>query len=273
MKKLLACDIDGTILHHQPNGRATDYIVAQEDIEAIREFRKQGHFFTFCTGRTLLGVKAVLDEFPIEADAAIISGGARLHRFIHQNPLTTEHLLDFCLPADVAKDIISHFYSRGDCVIYWSDGHNDYAFADRMSDWMKENSPSIISLDEWLSQPRDVSSIGLTPSDNHQSWMKNVVNEIKNIWGNDLECHQNLVTLDICLKGVNKGSGLSHMHRILGGEHQCYAIGDALNDLPMFMEAGSSNAYLRDGGNHELLPYVKQSVSSVAHCIYDILED
>ncbi|MGL5722052.1 MAG: HAD hydrolase family protein [Brevinema sp.] len=272
MKKLLACDIDGTILHRLPEGRATDYLVAQEDLDAIQEFRKQGNFFTFCTGRTLLGVKAVLDEFPIEADAAIVSGGARLHRFLQHSPLTTEKLADFFIPAELATDIITHFYKQGDSVLYWSNGHDDFAFGDRTTDWMKENSPTFVTLEEWLANPSDISSIGLTPLSNPHEWIKQAEKDINSRWDNKLDCHSNLLTLDVSHGGVSKGSGLSHMRQLLGNEHQCYAVGDALNDVPMFKEVGQHNAYLRAGGDERALPHVKKTVSSVAECIYDILE-
>ena len=272
MKKLLACDIDGTLLHHRIDGNNIIYNVHQEDLKAIQEFRRQGNLFVFSTGRTLLGVKAVLNDFPIEADAAIVSGGARLHRFVQLNPLTTEHLIDFSLPSEMAQEIISHFYNQGECVLYWSDGHKDYAFEDRTSDWMKENSPTFITLEEWLAKPGDVSSIGLNPYTDYQAWMTKATHEIKSRWGQELECHQNVGTLDICHEGVNKGSALSHLSKILGGAYQCYAIGDAYNDLPMFVEVGREHSYLRGNGADKILPYVKRSVPTVAECIYDILE-
>lgn len=274
MKKFLASDIDGTLLHVKETKGVRDYHIDPSVFEAIAEFRRQGNLFVFCTGRTLQGVQAITHNFPFEADGAIIAGGASFHFITNTNPLETRRLANFPIHPELANEVIEYYHNRDGFNLYWSDGERDYAFSDRRTAWMDENTPEYLSLGEWLRNPRNVSSISITPEDPTLEAVLSARDSARERWENKLEIHRNKLSLDICTKGVSKGTGITRMEELISGrdsEYICYAVGDAFNDLPMFRSVGKEHSYLIEGGDPELQPYVKKIVPNVAKCIEDIL--
>lgn len=68
-KKLVALDVDGTLLHH--DGRLDD-----EVRDAVRAVADAGHHVVIATGRSILGVEAVFEALTLTDGYAVTSNGA-----------------------------------------------------------------------------------------------------------------------------------------------------------------------------------------------------
>ena len=95
--KILASDLDGTIF--------VEHKIHEDDLKAIKKLRENGHKFIISTGRTLTGIKKVLDIYDIEFDYLVLcNGGIILNdKFeeIHNNKI------DFELGKSVIEDFNS----------------------------------------------------------------------------------------------------------------------------------------------------------------------
>ncbi|WP_425483526.1 HAD family hydrolase [Flexivirga aerilata] len=72
-KKLVALDIDGTLLHH--DGRMSD-----EVRDAVQAVARAGHHVVIATGRSVLGIVPVLETLQLPRGFAVTSNGAVLAR-------------------------------------------------------------------------------------------------------------------------------------------------------------------------------------------------
>ena len=70
MKKFLISDYDGTF--------HIDDESMKNNIEKVKEFRKNGNIFAIATGRAFFDFTKLLDKFNIEYDYLIINHGATL---------------------------------------------------------------------------------------------------------------------------------------------------------------------------------------------------
>ena len=69
--KLLACDLDGTLVETEKN------FIRKDNIEAIKKLRKEGHKFIVSTGRDIKGIKSIFkDNKEIEFDYLVLCNGA-----------------------------------------------------------------------------------------------------------------------------------------------------------------------------------------------------
>lgn len=83
--------------------------------------------------------------------------------------------------------------------------------------------------------------VGLTPfpkTEEEFTWIQDYI-EKKKLWGIDVYRHCD--SYDIVPAGLNKKKGLEYLGRLLGiGPEETLAVGDGVNDYPMFEYAGIS---------------------------------
>ena len=65
--KLVAIDMDGTLLNHKGK-------ISKTTIETLRELRKQGKIFVICTGRNYIDARKPLEEAGLECDLICMNG-------------------------------------------------------------------------------------------------------------------------------------------------------------------------------------------------------
>ncbi len=69
--KLLACDLDGTLVETEKN------FIRKDNIEAIKRLRNKGHKFIISTGRDIKGIKSIFnDNNDVEFDYLVLCNGA-----------------------------------------------------------------------------------------------------------------------------------------------------------------------------------------------------
>ncbi|MGL5722525.1 MAG: HAD-IIB family hydrolase [Brevinema sp.] len=274
-KKLLASDWDGTLSHKVLKDGELISVVSDEDLQAIKEFRRQGNYFALCTGRTPGSVREVLRAFPeLEVDGFILASGGAIYQSSRQNPVEIKEEKSFLIPAKDSVEFIRYFHDTGKYKIHWSSRTINYGLAERNpAQKNRHQGLSIISLDEWIKKPEDVICFGLAPFSGTEEDAFEALDVILSRWGNTMTGFRNTSFVDVCAKGVSKGTGLRYLKGLLANNYESYVIGDAQNDIPMFEEAGKNYAFRMEQGVPELQNLASRSVRSVAECIQQLLDE
>lgn len=265
-KKLLASDWDGTLYRN--------HVITQEDIDAIKKFRQQGHYFALCTGRTPNSIRHTLLNFPdLEIDGFILASGGAIYQATRQHPIEIEEVKSFWIPAKEAAEFVRHFHDTGKYTIYWSTKDTSYGLLERDPSATKAHRLTLISLEDWCKNPEDVLSFGLTPMARTEEDAIEAVESIAQNWGKAMTGFRNLIYVDVSASGSDKGTGINNLNHYLENKYTCYAIGDAQNDIPMFQGVGKEYAFRMAQGAPELKNLASRAVSTIAECIELLLTD
>lgn len=224
---LVVSDIDNTLLSAQKGMPACNATV-------IKLFCRLGGRFTVATGRTVHSVARYLDSIPLTAPA-ITYGGGMLYDFAENRP-TEQHFLNRQAAYDTVRAVLEQFPTVGlevmaengriyvvnpnlQVIRHTYEEKLDYVVArleDLPQNWYKvlfADSPAA------LAPVRQFAQTLLCP---------------------ELQFVQtNTVYYEIMPAGVNKGSALHSLCRLVGvGAQDTFAIGDYYNDLELLKAAG-----------------------------------
>ncbi|MGL5722526.1 MAG: HAD-IIB family hydrolase, partial [Brevinema sp.] len=265
MKKFLFSDIDGTLVINQG--------ISNEDVEAIRRFRAAGHQFILCTGRNPLGTQLFLDSHEdLECDGAVLAGGAGIYRTDESFKL--QLVEQKMIAKETTWEIISYIHDNSPrTAVHWSDGLRRLMLVDRRIDIPKSPTPHLISFDDWKAENQDALVILLTNMDGDTDAIQLVQKDVLKRWGNLIEAHVNKTSVDISVKGANKGGGIRRAMELFGSSNHYFGIGDGFNDLPMFEALGKEQSFFISSGEKELQEYAGTTVDSVAKCIELLMSD
>ena len=214
MKLAFFIDIDRTLIFEGE--------LPKRNIEAIAEARRAGHYVFINTGRSMAVVQPVIKE-NIELDGYVTSLGAYIKigdKVIHED-LVSKESIDKIFP------IIINYAPLvgGDSLCL--------AHPDRCVD---------VKTDGIITSAEDI------PADTiHKLSMLGVASkEEADIIMEDFEMYQHETYFEICPKGNSKATGIKKVKDYLGEGVVTVAIGDSLNDVPMF-EGADYSAAMGDG--------------------------
>ena len=268
-QKLLACDVDGTLIQGH-----TQHI-SQEDLNAIKKFRKAGHLFALCTGRTLVWTTPLIKKFEIQTDGLILCNGSMLYKTNPNSSLDITKIESNSIPNKIGLEILEYFYNLQDYTLYWDDGTTTYEMKDRLlsqlSTIIQENYSTHISIEEALQLTSDFVTIGATPMSCDIETAEQMKKTILEKWGDHVDSFRNQYFVDMAPINSSKGVGVKNFQSYLSNDVDIYAVGDSFNDLPMFETVGKSNAFLMANGESSLATYASNTVKTVAECIDIIL--
>ncbi len=238
--KLLACDLDGTLLDDNSN-------VSNENLAAIGELTKLGIEFTLCTGRTFYEIPQVLREcedirYIIYSDGSVIFD-KKQNKKIYANYIDNK----------TDKKLFNLLSSYDTMIEYYDDGHakTDKSKLNALSYKYYNIDPNYVSV---IEQTR----IGFDDFEKAIDTFTHT--EMLNIFFKEQnereECFERLKELanlnsttsmdnniEIMLSSVSKGNALEILCDTLKiDEKDVIAVGDSCNDLSMFSFAGTSVA-------------------------------
>ena len=268
-QKLLACDVDGTLIQSHKQH------ISKEDLDAIKKFRKAGHLFTLCTGRTLVWTTPLIKEFALQTDGLILCNGSMLYKTNPNSLLDITEIGNTSIPNKIGLEILEYFYNLQDYTLYWDDGKTTYEMKDRLlsqiSTIIQENYSTHVSIEEALKIKANFVTIGATPMSCNIETAEQIKNTVLAKWGTHVTAFRNQYFVDIAPVDSSKGQGLINFQSYLSNDVDIYAVGDSFNDLPMFETVGKSNAFLMANGESSLATYASNTVKTVAECIDIIL--
>lgn len=262
--KLIACDLDGTLIgrNSRPNAR---------DVAALRRARDAGLHVAVCTGRNLNESRAVLEELGLTGPG-IFSGGAEICEMGDGRPIA-RHAMDDAL----ADDVIGLLGSMDLAVLVLGEddgtGHAEYFYTDHgpvhpaTMAWLRHN-----GLDQrpWpASAPRPrVVRVGVVVDSQHEADVTRVIDaklggrvNHHSLHSPGYRCH----VIELFGPRVSKWSGIEQVCGMLGiGSEHAVAIGDDLNDLPMLKAARLS--FAMGTASEHVRAHAKQVTGTQAEC-------
>lgn len=230
MYRLLALDLDGTLLRH-------DKTVDPRDVAAIEELRRSGVTVTIATGRLRTGSIAAARACGIEGAIACMEGS---HLVEVDGSITHAHH-PIAKPALVreAFDGLASFVFDQHAIHHEKIGE---PFAPYISTW----SPDLRVVEEavaWQTEPLAAVAIG---DEAHVARVANALREqtdlfVVNFAITHLPGDRHAVL--VRAKGPTKGTALAQLCERAGCTlAEAVVVGDWLNDVPMFEVAGRSFA-------------------------------
>lgn len=233
--KMVGLDLDGTLLTDQKK-------ITPRTKEVISEAIKRGIIILVATGRPWMGVPEELREFP-GMRYALTSNGARILD-VQEGIVLEEHLL----PQDSAKKVLEICGKYDTLQEIYFDGQG-YAPADKMArvdryhknpnmwEYMRKTRIPVANVFDLLEREnRGVDKVQALFAD---------MEERRTAWSElereaDLELVGSLkYNIEINAAGVNKGTGLVNLGRMLGiRREEIMACGDGDNDTIMLREVG-----------------------------------
>ena len=240
--RLLAIDLDGTLLQR-------DGSVHPRDLAAIARVRKQGVVVTLCTGRLYSGTQQVAKWLELEAPLGCVDGSqVMLHSAsggtsLHQTAISSVHALRL-------RDLLhrrgaARFFVAGDRIIHDAAGA---VFAPYVSTWTGalEQTADLHAHPCWDDAAGVLAAIVVGPMEDIDAAAVEIRTELAahaHLLSFPLTRFEGMGGMIVRAPGRTKGTALQAMGAHLGiGVDQMVAIGDWLNDKPMFEVAGRSFA-------------------------------
>lgn len=238
MIRLIACDIDGTLLHGSETKAAP--VVFQE----IRRLHQRGILFCPASGRQYDSMRRL---FPSDADRLpyVCENGAIVYGPGNPGPVLSKTVMDRTLALKLSGEILA----TPECELMVSGANTSYLcpkkpyFVAHIRDFVGNN-VSIISSPSDI--PEDIVKVS--------SYCRQGARLVEPILSPGWSRHFNVAVagekwLDFTL--ADKGTGLRQLCAALGiGLNEVVAIGDNYNDLPMLDIVG--NPYIMDNAVPDL---------------------
>lgn len=200
MVKLMIFDLDNTLAKL---GKG----IISEDLELLRKIEKQGIMIAVCSGKPVYYLCGFLRQVELNAPILIGENGAVIQFGVNLPPKKS-----FILPySSKAKDVIRDLERR-----------------------ITEKLP-----DMWY-QPNQV---GLTPFPKTEVQFDEIESILEECKADqkDVVVYRHIDSFDITPKGIDKKAGIKYLGELLGiTSDEMVAIGDGVNDYPMFEYAGLS---------------------------------
>lgn len=229
MIKLIALDLDGTLMY-------TDHItVTEENRSALKKAHDSGAKIAVATGRTLAIIGDVCEQVP-EIDYIIYSNGAAVYdRTQGKNIYTRFMSSEFCMP------LLKRSLELGSFVELYVNS-TDYVQTDMAEDFGADFLPKefLEKLTQEMTPVSDLTAVAQDKEIEKVTVYAPDKDDFSTLW-NELSENDNLylassmpVSMEFTAKGVNKGTAIDGMCRVLGiTADECMAFGDAGNDCEM----------------------------------------
>ncbi|MEH7252515.1 Cof-type HAD-IIB family hydrolase [Neobacillus niacini] len=246
--KLLATDLDGTLLNEQKE-------IDVENIQAIQEYRERGGRVVICSGRSPLSTRWIANTIGLKGEPIIAYNGAIM---LDENGVISEqavfqhnHLLSFWELCE-GESLYAHFYEGDTLLVPRAANWNE--------NWIANNIPTLAKtggkpgeleqfrgqcqvklVDDFYhyfrsNQPK-ITKIAVFDEGDRLADFSKVMGE--KVEGLEISSSLNYLNLEISPSGVSKASSLiklSEKHHI--PISQIAAIGDNYNDTLMLRAAG-----------------------------------
>lgn len=242
-QKILACDIDGTIIKHY-HGKDKPRSVLAEDKLAIENYVNSDNIFIFSTGRDILGTLKFLknEQFNLKNYYLITSNGAQIYDknnvCIYKKTLTNK----------IVNQIIN-VYNKVDnkyLDISLFDGTRTYSLN-------HENNDKNIDLS-------NIINIEISSNRKCENDVQNIYLQIKN--NTEYNVTLNTWYVDIIPLNSSKGMAINYICNLQDKDDLIIgSIGDSWNDLSMFECSKYSYTFTTS----------PQEIQSIVTCTYDYL--
>ena len=206
---LLASDYDNTLKREK---------ICFNELSRIYDFRSAGNKFGLVTGRSFLSIEAEIKRYRIPIDFLVcVNGGLILDKDYNVLKMTT-------IKDDVVTNLISFILNNKNVSGFYGNIEESVRI---VNDYQNPN----IKFQQ--TQLKNVLNVGMHTKENFE--MQELVNDLSQQFGNDLEFNRNGNTLvDINAFGANKANGINDYINLTNSSFEkIFVVGDSYNDIPM----------------------------------------
>lgn len=228
MRKILFCDIDGTLVH-------SDSLYSLRDWEALGRMRKAGHLIVYCTARNRREAYSVIQRFHLPYDYLILNNGSQIEDRagleLYNHPLSHDlgmEILRFC------RNYLGYYlYFQG------SGEKTDCGIRNELADCVSSETEERGEKAFWETAKRAEVKVSL-----------------------------NTLSLAVTAKAQTKATAMVKLLSFMGQPLKVYCIGDSCNDTCMFCQADKSFAFFRSqqwvrASADALVGYVCEAVDQI----------
>lgn len=246
MKKLLASDLDGTLIY---DGKVDDF-----NIQSILKLKSENNIFGVSTGRPYNGVSFLKKDYGIDVDFYVLLNGA----------LVLDGDLNVLSHEKIPYEVVLKIFERySDCKLFGIDEGFETSILIGESHYIWENT-HFRNIDDL--KDKDCSLISIDFSNKEISEIQKICDEINHIFFNDVVAYRNSYFIDVVPRGCSKGNGVKLIADMMNLDFKdVYTIGDSFNDLSMFEI--TKNSFSFPFAEEGLKKHANYLVSSVSECI------
>lgn len=245
----VALDIDGTVIHE-------DGTLAAPVVEAIRRAADAGHIVTLATGRSWEMTHPILTSLGLTPEYVVSANGAiTMKRDETEDTGYRRELVETFDPG-IVLDRIRAGLPTGRFMVEDSTGFRLYT--EGMQDWNLENA-RLVDFDELADTP--VTRVVVVSPEHEPAEFLELIDS--------LGLHHVSYAigwtawLDIAPEGVNKGTALERVRRLLDvPRDRVLVVGDGRNDIEMFEWAGEQGRAIAMGQAPDELKAVATDVTT-----------
>ena len=227
--KVAASDFDGTIYRGEK--------ISDEDLTAIKNWRAAGNKFGIVTGRAFVMLEPHLKSYALDVDFSACCNGAAIYdgngQIIFESELPKNFLVDI-INEPCASSTFHFAFEAADEVLCVIVDENSWVLREK-NRW---NFPlQIIDAAQVQTLTKKINQFALDfPSSEDAQIAAVALNEK---FGDKIFAQKNTHSVDIVPAGINKGSGVENLLRIMNWTGaKIFAVGDESNDLPMIKKFG-----------------------------------
>lgn len=257
MKKILASDIDGTLV--------IDNEIRQTTLEGIKALKAKGYHFVLCTGRDFDNTKAIFLKYQLEIDGLVLCNGALV---LDKN---LKPYYEKGIDEKIVKEIYDTFTPLEGYYLGLGNGYETYIDKwpegiDKMNFKIHKVAPSEIAM-----RFPEIKLISVIATGKDISEVEAIKNKLNDKYGDYIVAYRNQVYIDIVPVGCSKAMGIEKIaNQLKSHEEDVYVIGDSWNDLSMFEKYKHSFTF--DYAEEALKGYTKHTVKHIDDCIKHIIE-
>lgn len=274
MSKLLASDIDGTLLLNKK--------IHHKSIENIDRFKNDGNLFILSTGRALCELDSIINEYKLDVDAYVLCNGA----FILDKSLNI--IEDFKIDSDIVYKISKYVLSTNNFTLSVLDGYKSYLIKSKSIlksrnlfnlNSLKKiykiliNKSSyleLLNLNHLKDNDLNINIMSIYSLNDNVEKAENLKNYLNDEFGEYITAYRNKYFVDVVFKGCSKATGIEKVCKNFNlADNNVYVIGDSWNDLSMFERY--DNSYTFTYAEKTLQKKANKVIDSFHYCIDDIL--
>lgn len=274
MSKLLASDIDGTLLLNRK--------IHHKSIENIDRFKNDGNLFILSTGRALCELDSIINEYKLDVDAYVLCNGA----FILDKSLNI--IEDFKIDSDIVYKISKYVLSTNNFTLSVLDGYKSYLIKSKnilkARNLFNLNSLKkiykilinkssyleLLNLNHLKGNDLNINIMSIYSLNDNVEKAENLKNYLNDEFGEYITAYRNKYFVDVVFKGCSKATGIEKVCKNFNlADNNVYVIGDSWNDLSMFERY--DNSYTFTYAEKTLQKKANKVIDSFHYCIDDIL--
>lgn len=231
MRKLIAVDIDGTLIN-------SDYKITKRTKEALIQAQKEGHKLVISSGRSPSGIEGYAYELEMDKYESYISAQ---NGTIVVDMKTKERVIEHFLEIDLVRDILTYSEDIGmDYMIYRGDQiYSNKKETYKLAEVIEKNSDSEVILDKDLAKNIDFRPHNILFAQDETTISKPAKLLLDKYGDQTSQMYSETYYYEIMPKDVSKGHTLLEIAEYLGiDKENIIAFGDQDNDMSMIKMAG-----------------------------------